>query len=355
MARIGARTQMMAAALGAVVVAGAVALSGLVRADDPGPPATAAELFGGPPGVVLGTGPGTSTAAPTSIVSSTVSSVRPAAPNPTPATPAPAKPAVRPGGFPQPANTGVLPGVALTVVSGDQTFGTSGQVVEGKDFHGFVTVTGKNVTFRNCVFRGRAPTGNAALFDAEKASGTVVEDSEFAPASPTATIDDIWAAHATILRANIHGGVDGAKAGTGTVIQDSWIHDMSWFAHDPNQGGGETHNDGVQSFPGESNVTLRHNTIDMSTTKNANAAWQSSARDSRAENNLVDGGGCTFNFDHNAVGGPLTGISLVGNRFGRHSGFQCPILLSTQTTLAQNSGNVWSDTGGPIPEPQRHD
>jgi hypothetical protein len=344
---------MIAAAFGAVAVAGAVALSGLVGADDPATSADAAELFGGPPGVVLSVVPGSTTAAPTSTATTAAGSVKPTVP--APPKPAPAKPAARPGGFPQPANTGVLPGVVLAVVSGDQTFGTSGQVVEGKDFHGFVTVTGKNVTFRNCVFRGRAATGNAALLDAEKAAGTVIEDSEFAPASPSATIDDIWAAHATILRANIHGGVDGAKAGTGTVIQDSWIHDMSWFAHDPNQGGGETHNDGVQSFPGESNVTLRHNTIDMSTTKDANAAWQSSARDSRAENNLLDGGGCTLNFDHNAVGGPLTGISLVGNRFGRHSAFQCPILLSTQTTLAQNLGNVWTDTGGPIPEPQRHD
>src|SRR6266511_2694562 len=32
-----------------------------------------------------------------------------------------------------------------------------------------------------------------------------------------------------------------------------------------------------------------------------------------------------------------------------------PIIVSTQTTLTTNSGNVWDDTGGPIPPPQRHD
>ena len=128
---------------------------------------------------------------------------------------------------------------------------------------------------------------------------------------------------------------------------------MHWFASDPNQGGGPTHNDGVQSFDGDARVTIRHNTIDMSTTKNANAAWQNSARDSRIEGNWLDGGLCTLNFAHHD--GSLTGLYVVGNRFGRHSYFNCPILLSTQSFLAQNSGNVWVDTGTPIPAPQRHD
>jgi len=218
-----------------------------------------------------------------------------------------------------------------------------------------VKVTGKNITFRNCVFRGRAAANNNALLDAEGGSNTVVEDSEFAPSNPSATIDDIWASNASIYRANIHGGVDGVKADSNTLIQDSWIHDMTWFASDPNQGGGETHNDGVQSFAGESHVTLRHNTIDMSTTKDPNAAWQSSASDSLAENNFFDGGGCMLNFNHKAAGHALGGIAVVNNRFGRHSAFQCPILLSTQASLSQNSGNVWSDTGAPIPAPQQHD
>jgi hypothetical protein len=51
----------------------------------------------------------------------------------------------------------------------------------------------------------------------------------------------------------------------------------------------------------------------------------------------------------------LTGLAVVNNRFGRHSFYQCPILLSTQSFLSQNSGNVWDDTGTPIPAPQRHD
>jgi len=48
-------------------------------------------------------------------------------------------------------------------------------------------------------------------------------------------------------------------------------------------------------------------------------------------------------------------IYVIGNRFGRHSFYQCPILLSLNSALTQNSGNVWDDTGTPIPAPQQHD
>jgi hypothetical protein len=255
-------------------------------------------------------------------------------------------------GKPSAANTGVVPGTRLTVVTGDQTFATNGAVISGKDFRGLVKVTGARITFRNCIFRGRATNSNAALLNTERGSNTVVQDSEFVPAHPSATVDGIWANSTSIYRANIHGSVDGVKTGSDVLIQDSYIHGMSWFPSDPNQGGGPTHNDGVQSFD-DARVTLRHNTIDMSSSKDPNAAYQSSARDSIIDGNWLDGGGCTLNFaDH---GPALTGIRVTNNRFGRHSFYQCPILISTNTTLAQNSGNVWDDTGAAIPRPQQHD
>jgi hypothetical protein len=246
-----------------------------------------------------------------------------------------------------------VPGTTLSVVNGDQTFATSGALITGREFHGFVKVTGANITFRNCVFRGGVASGNAALLDVEKGTNTVVEDSEFVPAHPAATIDGIWANQASIYRANIHGSVDGVKTGSNVLIQDSYIHDMSWFANDPNQGGGETHNDGVQSFYGDNGVTLRHNTIDMSTTKGANAAFQDSAGDAHVEGNWLDGGGCMLNFDDH--GPALTSLYVTNNRFGRHSFYKCPILLSTNASLKENSGNIWDDTGTPIPPPQQHD
>lgn len=255
------------------------------------------------------------------------------------------------------SNTGLLDASLLTTVNGDITYSASsnGQTISNKDFKGFVRVTGANITFTNCKFEGRATTSNNALLDTEDSTGTItVKDSEFVPSNPSATIDGLWTRNTNIYRAHIHGSVDGMKADSNTLVQDSYIHDMSWFAHDPNQGGDATHNDGAQSFLGESNVTLRHNNIDMSTTNDANAALQSSAGNTHVENNWLDGGGCTLNFNH--VNKPLGNIYITGNRFGRHQGYSgCAILISTQTTLSQNSGNVWDDTGTPIPPPQQHD
>jgi hypothetical protein len=297
--------------------------------------------------------PGTPSSTPSASPSTTPTTTPTAGPSTSPTT-SPTTAPTQPAGTAKPdaSNTGVVAGTALTVVTGNQTFSTSGQVITGKDFRGYVKVTGTNITFKNCIFRGGTPSGNNALLDTEAGTNTVVEDSEFVPLQPAATIDGLWTANTKLYRVNIHGTVDGMKAGNNTLVQDSYIHDMSWFASDPNQGGGPTHNDGVQAFDGVSGVTLRHNTIDMSTTKDANAALQDSASNVTVDNNWLDGGGCTLNFaDH---GHSLPGLVVTNNRFGRHSAFQCPILLSNLLSLAQNSGNVWVDTGTPIPAPQQH-
>ncbi len=279
----------------------------------------------------------------------------PPAATPTPtATPTP-PPAGRPTPFPaamkpDATNTGVVAGTSLAIVNGDQTYtsASNGQTISGRDFRGFVRVTGANITFVNCVFRGRATSNNAALLDTEDSAGTIaVMDSEFVPSNPSATIDGIWTRNTNLYRVHVHGAVDGMKADSNTLVQDSYFHDMSWFASDPNQGGGPTHNDGIQTFDGESTVTLRHNNIVMNTTNN-NAALQTSGDNTHVENNWLSGGGCTINADH------LVGLYILNNRFGP-SYFDCPILISTEMTITQNSGNVWDVTGQPIPAPQQHD
>ncbi|TXK35473.1 hypothetical protein [Nonomuraea sp. C10] len=260
-----------------------------------------------------------------------------------------------PDGFPDAGSTGVPVGTELVVVAGDRTFAVDGEVVEGREFRGFVTVTGRGVTFRKCRFLGGKADRVRPLLDTEHARDTVIEDSEFRPAHPSPSVDGIWAAHTSILRSEFTGTVDGIKAHTGTLVRDSYIHDLSWFPEDPDQGGGPTHNDGVQAFADQTGVTLEHNTIDLSTTRDPNAAVQSSADDLRVEDNYLDGGACVVNIDHTPLGRPLRGQHVTGNRFGRASAYDCPILLSTASELADGGGNVWHDTGGPIPEPERHD
>ena len=248
------------------------------------------------------------------------------------------------------------------MVTGDQVYGKANQVISGLDIHGFVQITAKNVTIRNSIIRGGPnPRCNSAVvwIRADDDASATIEDTEIDPSHPSPCLDGIWATNATLLRMNVHGAVDGVKAYDNVTLADSYVHDLSWFAHDPNQNNGPTHNDDVQTYEGNEHITLRHNT--MSPGANGNAAYQVTqdgghvSTDLHIVDNWLDGGGCTLNFSHKGGPTPMTGIYVIGNRFGRHSVFGCPILLSTQSFLTQDSGNVWDDTGKPIPPPQRHD
>ncbi len=289
---------------------------------------------------------------------------QPPAPTPPPPTPTPTPP---PSGarscpaypaFPDASCTGVTPGVVLSDVTTDVTYGSSfnGQTISGKNFKGFVTVTGANITFKDCIFRGKASSSNHGLVDTEGSTGPITfMDIEVVPSNPSATLDGMWLKNSKVYRAHVHGGVDGIKTFGDVLIEDSYIHNMNWFASDPNQGGGETHNDGVQSWAGPANTTLRHNTIDMSTTANANAAWQDSSPNSLAEKNYLDGGGCTLNFAHASLS-TLQPIYVRDNHFGRNRAFStCAILISTKSILTENLRNVYHDNGQPIPSPNQHD
>ena len=264
----------------------------------------------------------------------------------------------RGGGRPGASNTGPIPGRALTTVNGDQTYAKAGQVIQNVDIHGYVRITAKNVVIRNAIVRGGPVHCNAsAVIEVEFGASATIEDTEIRPDHPSACLDGVWATAVTLTRVNIHGTVDGMKADDNTTVQDSWIHDLSAFSSDPNQGGGPTHNDGIQTVGGH-HIVLRHNTISVGA--DANSAYQvtqdsGSVGDLRVESNFLDGGSCTLNFAHKGGPTPMTGISVLNNRFGRHTQFDCPIIISTQTVLSANSGNVYDDSGAAIPRPQQHD
>lgn len=278
-----------------------------------------------------------------------------------------------PGGKPTASNTGVPAGTQLTVVNGDQTYAQDNQVISGLDIHGDVMITGKNVTIKNSIIRGsnnpcRVGTDgddNTALIwvRADYNASLIFQDSELSPSYPTACVDGMWAVNTTILRGNIHSTADGIKAHDSTTVQDSYIHDLTLFPFDPNQGptGGDgVHNDAIQSYDGNKHINIIHNNLAM--TEDDNSDYQLTqdlglqATDIHIESNWLYGGGCSLNLSHKGGPTPMTGIYILNNRFGRNTNFSnCPIIISTRTVLSQNTGNVWDDTGQPIPAPQQHD
>jgi hypothetical protein len=163
-----------------------------------------------------------------------------------------------PSGFPTPATTGVPAGVTLRP-SGSLVITQPGTVIDGLDISGTVEVRADNVTIRNSRITG---SGSHIVRVYKDGSGRnfqnlLIEDTRIRG------VGDCEAAIAfsdyTARRVFITGCADGAKAGGNTTIVDSLIA-FRYKVSDPDNSGGGTHNDGIQSSGGQ-NIVIRHNTI----------------------------------------------------------------------------------------------
>jgi hypothetical protein len=278
------------------------------------------------------------------------------APSPTNTTPSPSPtsspPVSIPGGKPGPTNTGVPAGTTLKQHNGDLVITTAGATYDALDIHGFVSIKAPNVTIKRSIIRGGVATsGNVGVVTDTNSSGTnfLLQDSEIVPEHPSVYIDGIKGWNYTLNRVDIHGTVDTAKVyGDNATIEHSWLHDTVYYDHDPNQGGGHTHNDGVQVLSGK-NIRILSNTI----TNSYNAAMQVTQGHGAVSGlsftgNWADGGGCTVNVNNTPMG-PMSGISVHDNRFGHNTrNPNCPI-VATQEAHLSASGNVYDNTGAPAP------
>jgi hypothetical protein len=237
---------------------------------------------------------------------------------------------------PGPTNTGVPPGTVLSP-SGSITVRTNGQIVENLDIDGSITILADNVTIRKV----HVKSGDyypIRYFDNNN-TGLVVEDSEIEGTSGMVTSAIAFTNYAA-RRLNIHGSADGLKADANVLIEDCWIHDLS--------NGPSEHNDCVQSTGGKG-VVIRHNSM----TGGSNAAVQTGDEGGVATEgmvidcNFLDGGGYTLNIRGTGTTVPK-GTVITNNRFGRHAEYGTWTLDDPDPTV---TGNVWDDTGDPIPYP----
>ncbi|MDY7102041.1 MAG: right-handed parallel beta-helix repeat-containing protein [Actinomycetota bacterium] len=159
------------------------------------------------------------------------------------------------GKFPSAATTGVPTGTNLTPRSGTITLSQAGQVLEGVDLNGCVKVTASNVVIRKSrITCDKASGTNAAIRQSGSASGLLIEDVEITGPSSNYAQAGIYSGNAyTVRRTEISGHDDGAFLGSGTVIEDSWIHSL---AASPG-----AHNDTLQMVGG-SDVTIRNNRLE---------------------------------------------------------------------------------------------
>ena len=251
--------------------------------------------------------------------------------------------------WPGPENTGVPAGTALAPLDGESTLlATPGQVVDGKDVTGCLTVTAPNVTLRR--FRVRGCAREPVISVGYGLTGIVIEDCEIDggrlnPAAAAVGYDGY-----TIRRCDIHGTGTGLHMTNNVVIEDNWVHDL----HE----GEDSHNDAVLTNGGR-NLVVRHNTLENPHTQTAVVALYGDVEavvDVVIEDNLLDGGGYTV-YGGSVAGKPYSagagGIRFLNNRFGRRfhpqGGLYGPVSGFDPGRPGNVwAGNVWHDSGAPV-------
>jgi Right handed beta helix region len=227
---------------------------------------------------------------------------------------------------PGPGNTGVPDGVALRP-SGAVAVLSEGAVIQGLDIDGPVEIRADRVTIRHSRVRGGPHWG---IRIAEGITGALIDEVEIAPSSPAEGMDAIRADGAfTGRRLDIHGTGDGVKAGSGTRLEASWVHDLA--------SGPKSHSDAVQTRGG-SGIVLVGNRLEGG----RNAAVMASTELTPItglviERNWLDGGNYTLNIragEH----GPPSGVRVVGNRFG-HGATYGPAVIDGPF---EQAGNRWA-------------
>lgn len=249
---------------------------------------------------------------------------------------------VKPSG----STTGVPRGKSLRRHDGNLTITQAGTVIDGLDIHGFVTVKAPNVTIRRSIVRGGVATNNKGLimnYD-PAATNTIVEDVTIKPSNPSAYLDGLKGMNIHAERVDISGTVDGAGFhGDNNSIVNSWIHGMSTYetGHYP---GAQipSHNDGIQIHGGHGNY-FAGNVIQHG----SNAAIMVTQDYTKTSNltisrNWMDNGGCTVNIHHKNRG-PMSGIVVSDNRFGRSTRVSNCAIIATRDSRVSAHGNVYTD------------
>nr|WP_246314648.1 right-handed parallel beta-helix repeat-containing protein [Kineococcus aurantiacus] len=194
-----------------------------------------------------------------------------------------------------------------------------------------MSIKADDVVVRNV--RITCPHQQRAITIEGSRTGIVVEDSEIDGAGSTQVAIG-WGGY-TLRRVDVHGVLDGPRLGSGTTVEDSWVHDMV------REDG--FHSDALQSNGGKG-IVVRHNTLmpkDTSTGDVLNSAIQLGAEndsgtlsDVTIEDNYLDDGNYSVNVrDDDGI----SGVVLRGNVFGTSSRYGPVIAPEGKVTVEDSN------------------
>ena len=101
--------------------------------------------------------------------------------------------------------------------------------------------------------------------------------------------------------------------GDNVTIKNSLLESTIYYASDPNQGGGPTHNDNVQILQGQ-NIDITGNTIRDTTNFTILGGAEQNNVTLKVANNWLDGGHCTVKLQNK--NGYTQSTAITDNKFG---------------------------------------
>jgi hypothetical protein len=287
--------------------------------------AAAALTIGGFVALVLGTNSGTPVStdevvgAPTTAPPATTTTAAPASSTTT------VRPADGAGGFPDASTTGPT-GADLEVLD-RYVIDEEGEVVEGVEISGQLTIRADDVTIRNA----RIKTDGIYGILVDEVDGVTIEDVEIVGMGATCSSGiapfGTWVAR----RVDVSGCADGVKMAGGQQLLDSYVHDL--------RVGPTTHNDAVQVTDG-ADSTISGNRLIAPT---QNAAIMMSSNFGPVDGwvisgNWLEGGGYTVYVRDQGFGVP-TEITLADNHWVTDSWQYGPYDIDGDgVTLEDNQG-----------------
>ena len=242
----------------------------------------------------------------------------------------PSAPSARTGAVPPPA-TAPKPSAARRP-SGPVVASTPGQVIEGLDITGSITVTATGVVVRDC--RVRAGTG----FGVRVVSGSLtITDTEITGSTEAGLAGSNWGA----LRVHLHDtGGDAVEIGSHVLLADSRIGPLTAGA-------------GVRASGGVTDVTLRGNTIDggsgLAALFLAPDLGPDGAGPVIVQDNVLGGGTYTVYLVDGGNGRyHQRGYQVDRNRFRRGARAGPVDVTEPASSFGSWTGNVWADTGAVV-------
>ena len=247
-------------------------------------------------------------------------------------------------GKPSAASTGVKAGSTLTRHNGDITITRDGTVLSNLDIHGFVTVRARNVTISNSIVRGGRSKGHATgLITNYGFAGLVISDVRIVPEFPSVYFDGIKGSEFTARRVHVSGGVDSVKIhGNNVTIEKSLLENTTFYANDPQQNGGPTHNDNIQILYG-ANLRLTGNTIRGARNFAILGAASKGNTNLVLSDNWLDGGHCTVKLQ--VLNGYSETATVRGNKFGPNRKMPSCAFTSYPKVSLTHSSNTFELTG----------